>query len=237
MLTAEAARVLGCLLEKERTTPDAYPLSLNALVIGCNQATNRIPVVSYSETTVESALDELRAEGLVRRGVYPGSRVIKYRHVADEVWGVDRAAAALVALLLLRGPQTVGELKGRSERLHEFADLVEVEDTLRGLAERDEPLVTARAREPGQKEARWETTAVAAVPDAGTGSRSGDGGAATSGGPGGGTSESVPVDRDRARPAGEGWAELTARLDTLEGVVVTLQAEMVALRNAGNADR
>jgi uncharacterized protein YceH (UPF0502 family) len=153
-LSPEEARVLGCLLEKERTTPDAYPLSLNALVNACNQSTNRNPVVQYREETVESALDQLRERSFVRRGVYPGSRVIKYRHVLDEALKVDPAALALLGVLLLRGPQTVGELKARTERLFGFRDLVEVNDGLDRLAGRDEPLVRRLLREPGQKEAR-----------------------------------------------------------------------------------
>ncbi|MGZ4799964.1 MAG: YceH family protein [Acidimicrobiia bacterium] len=153
-LSPEEARVLGCLLEKERTTPDAYPLSLNALVSACNQSTNRSPVVHYSETTVETALDELRERSFVRRGVYPGSRVIKYRHVLDEALGIGPPEMAVLGVLLLRGPQTPGELKARTERLHSFRDLVAVEDTLDRLSGRDEPLTRRLTREPGQKEAR-----------------------------------------------------------------------------------
>jgi uncharacterized protein YceH (UPF0502 family) len=153
-LSPEEARVLGCLLEKERTTPDAYPLSLNALVAACNQATNRSPVVHYSEPTVETALDELRERSFVRRGVYPGSRVIKYRHVLDEALKVGPPELALLCVLLLRGPQTSGELKSRTERLHPFRDLVGVNDALDRLSGRDEPLARRLPREPGQKEAR-----------------------------------------------------------------------------------
>jgi len=154
-MNAEQARVLGCLLEKERTTPDAYPLSLNALANACNQTTNRSPVVHYDEETVEAALDELRELGYVRRGVYPGSRVIKYRHAVDEVLGLDAPASAVLCVLLLRGPQTAGELKARTERLHPFADLAGVEDALDVLARHeDRPLAERIAREPGQKEAR-----------------------------------------------------------------------------------
>ena len=153
-LSPEEARVLGCLLEKERTTPDAYPLSLNALVAACNQATNRSPVVHYSEPTVETALDELRERSFVRRGVYPGSRVIKYRHVLDEALKVGPPELALLCVLLLRGPQTSGELKSRTERLHPFRDLVGVNDALDRLSARDEPLARRLPREPGQKEAR-----------------------------------------------------------------------------------
>jgi uncharacterized protein YceH (UPF0502 family) len=159
-LKPEEIRVLGCLLEKERTTPDAYPLSLNGLVSACNQTTNRDPVVHYRDDEVELALDGLRAHGLVRRGVYPGSRVIKYRHCTDEaldVGGLDVGGPgqAVLAVLLLRGPQTSGELKARTERLHPFADLAAVEDAVDGLVRRDVPLVERLEREPGRKEARW----------------------------------------------------------------------------------
>jgi uncharacterized protein YceH (UPF0502 family) len=153
-ISAEEARVLGCLLEKERTTPDAYPLSMNALVSACNQSTNRSPVVSYDETRIEAALDQLRERGYARRGVYPGSRVIKYRHALDEELKLGPDEAALLCVLLLRGPQTPGELKSRTERLHPFTDLAGVEDGLDRLAGREEPLVARLSREPGQKEAR-----------------------------------------------------------------------------------
>jgi uncharacterized protein len=153
-LTPEEARVLGCLLEKERSTPDAYPLSLNALVSACNQSTNRAPVVHYDEATVERGLDDLRQRGLVRRGVYPGSRVIKYRHVVGDALKLSPGESALLCVLLLRGPQTPGELKSRTERMHPFDDLAAVDGALDALAGRDEPLARRLTREPGQKEAR-----------------------------------------------------------------------------------
>ena len=112
------------------------------------------PVVSYSEPTVEAALDSLRERGFVRRGVYPGSRVIKYRHVLDEALKIGPPQMALLCVMLLRGPQTPGELKSRTERLHPFKDLVAIEDALDRLAAGDEPLARRLAREPGQKEAR-----------------------------------------------------------------------------------
>ncbi len=154
-LTPEEARVLGCLLEKERTTPDAYPLTLNALVGACNQSTNREPVVSYDEATVEDALTSLREQGLARRGMYPGSRVTKHRHAADEQLGLTRPQLALLAVLLLRGPQTPGELKARTERLHRFAQLDDLDAGLDSLMSREPPLVAKLAREPGRKEARY----------------------------------------------------------------------------------
>ncbi len=154
-LTAEELRVLGCLVEKQRTVPDTYPLSLNALRSACNQTTNREPVVNYDEPTIESALDRLRERHLVRRGVTAGSRVIKYWQLFDEEVGLDPSEVAILCVLMLRGPQTVGELKARTERLHAFDSLEAVGETLEHLATRDEPLVQRLAREPGRKEPRF----------------------------------------------------------------------------------
>src|SRR3954470_8975028 len=111
-------RVLGCLIEKQRTTPDVYPLSLNALRLACNQATNRYPVVDYDEPTIRHALDGLARRGWSRLASGPGSRTAKFRHLFDEEVGLDGAEISLLAVLMLRGPQTPGELKNRSERLH-----------------------------------------------------------------------------------------------------------------------
>jgi uncharacterized protein YceH (UPF0502 family) len=154
-LTAEELRVLGCLIEKQRTVPDTYPMSLNGLRGACNQTTNREPIVSYDEPTIEAALDRLRERHLVRRGVTAGSRVIKYWQLFDEELGLDNAEVAVLCILTLRGPQTVGELKGRTERLHPYSSLDEVGATLERLAGRDEPLVQRLAREPGRKEPRY----------------------------------------------------------------------------------
>ncbi len=153
-LTAEEVRVLGSLVEKERTVPDSYPLSINSLLLACNQRTNRDPVVDLSEATVEIALAGLRDHGLARRGVYAGSRVPKHRHVIEEMLAVDPAESAVLAVLMLRGPQTAGEIKQRSERMHEFASLDEVEQAIDRLTERDEPYVVRLPRRPGQKELR-----------------------------------------------------------------------------------
>jgi uncharacterized protein len=154
-LTPEELRVLGCLVEKQRTVPDTYPLSLNALRTAANQTTNRDPVVRYDEPTIEAALDRLRERGLVRRGVTAGSRVIKYWQLAEEQLGLDDPDIALLAVLMLRGPQTPGELKGRAERLHRFDGIDDVVATLDRLAGRDDPLVTRLEREPGHKERRY----------------------------------------------------------------------------------
>ncbi len=144
-------RVLGCLIEKQRTTPDVYPLSLNALRLACNQATNRDPVVSYGEETVTEALRRLALRGWTRLASGSGSRARKYRHLLDDTYARDETA--LLAVLMLRGTQTPGELKQRSERLHPFADLAAVHETLERLVER--AVVQRLDRKPGQKEDRY----------------------------------------------------------------------------------
>lgn len=146
-------RVLGCLLEKQRTTPDAYPLSLNALRLACNQSTNRDPVVDYDEETVRDALRRLALRGWTRLASGPGSRAPKYRQLFEEALGLEPSEAALLAVLMLRGPQTPGELKQRSDRLHPFADLGAVHETLERLIERGQ--VARLDRRPGQKEERY----------------------------------------------------------------------------------
>jgi uncharacterized protein YceH (UPF0502 family) len=146
-------RVLGCLVEKQRTTPDVYPLSLNSLRLACNQTTNRDPVVEYDEAAIRSALERLSRKGWVRLASGAGSRAAKYRHLLDDAIGVGAAEISILAVLMLRGPQTPGELKQRTERLHPFSSLDEVEAVLGGLIERD--LVVHLARRPGQKEARY----------------------------------------------------------------------------------
>jgi len=153
-LTPEEQRVLGCLIEKEATTPDQYPLSMNAVILACNQSTNRDPVVSFDEDVVTSALTSLRERQLIRI-VYPAhARVTKYRHVLGEVWALTPQELAVVAVLLLRGPQTVNELKSRTERYGSFDDLGGIEGVLDRLAGRPEPLVFHMGRQPGQREDR-----------------------------------------------------------------------------------
>jgi len=145
--------VLGCLIEKQRTTPDAYPLSVDAVRLTCNQSTNRDPVVDYDEETIRAALHRLGGRGWTRLASGPGSRAVKYRHLFDEALGLDGADLALLAVLMLRGPQTLGELKSRSERLHRFESLAAVEEALVSLGERE--LVARLPRRPGQKEERF----------------------------------------------------------------------------------
>jgi uncharacterized protein len=140
-------RVLGCLLEKESTTPEYYPLTVNALVNACNQKSSREPIVQYDDATVEAALDSLRQKGLVLKISGTGHRVEKYGHRLGETLNLGRRELALLCVLMLRGAQTVGELRGRSERMHAFEDLEEVERVLEHLATRDpEPLVARAAR-------------------------------------------------------------------------------------------
>jgi uncharacterized protein len=146
-------RVVGCLLEKQRTTPDAYPLSLNALRLACNQATNRDPVVDYDEATVVEALRRTALKGWTRLASGAGSRARKYRHLMDEAFDADDAELSLLAVLMLRGIQTPGELKQRTDRLHGFADLVAVHETLERLVERG--YAERLPRRPGQKEERY----------------------------------------------------------------------------------
>lgn len=152
-LTPEEVRVLGCLVEKEATVPDSYPLTLNSLRSACNQSTSRDPVVSYDDHTIEQALTSLRARGLTRTVHSTSNRATKYRHVLPDVLQIDPPETALVAVLMLRGPQTVGELKTRTERLHAFGSTDEVANVLARLAERG--LAVQLERQPGQKDARW----------------------------------------------------------------------------------
>ncbi len=155
-LSPVAARVLGCLLEKQRTTPDLYPLSLNSLVSACNQTTNRWPVVRYDESVVQAGLDELRELELVRREKPHGGRAIKFSQLLPRVIPMGEPQLAVLCVLLLRGPQTPGELKTRSERLHSFADLGSVDEALTVLVHHEDgPFVEMLPREPGRKEARW----------------------------------------------------------------------------------
>jgi uncharacterized protein YceH (UPF0502 family) len=146
-------RVLGCLIEKQRTTPDVYPLSLNALRLACNQSTNRDPVVEYDEATIRSALDELSRRGWARLASGPGSRAVKFRHLLPEALGVSESELSVLAVLMLRGPQTPGELKQRTERLYSFDGIGGIEDVLQALIGRE--FVTRLSRRPGQKEERY----------------------------------------------------------------------------------
>ena len=155
LLTAEEARVLGSLVEKEITTPEYYPLSQNALMNACNQKNNREPVMQLDEGQVRQALHGLEDDGLV--GVARGSesRVAKYEHRVQEIFNFSRGEVAVVCVLLLRGPQTPGELRGRTERMHRFEELSDVQSTLQKLMQREPPLVKVLARQAGMKEVRY----------------------------------------------------------------------------------
>ena len=146
-------RVLGCLIEKQRTTPDAYPLSLNALRLACNQTTKRDPVVDYDERTIKAALERMSNRGWTRFASGPGSRAVKYRHLLDDALQLSSGELAVLAVLMLRGSQTLGELKQRSERLHHFDSLADAAHTLDGLVQRE--FAVRLARRPGQKEERY----------------------------------------------------------------------------------
>ncbi|MDH4028360.1 MAG: YceH family protein [Nitrospirota bacterium] len=147
-------RILGCLIEKQITTPDYYPLTLNALTNACNQKSNRDPVVSFDETTVVRGLDGLHDKGFSEKIYKADSRVPKYQHTFREKLNLTVRETAVMCELMLRGPQTIGEVKGRAERMYKFSDLAEVEGILDGLMNREEPLVTRLPRQAGRKEPR-----------------------------------------------------------------------------------
>jgi len=154
-LSPLATRVLACLIEKEKTTPESYPLSLNSLVSAVNQSTNREPVMSVEPDAVEHAVEELREQKVAALIRLSGARVSKYRHHLPDHYDFSSGETALLCVLMLRGPQTAGELKSRCERLHLFRDLQEVEDLLQTLGEGAEPLVRSLPPRPGQKGQRW----------------------------------------------------------------------------------
>lgn len=205
-------RVVGCLIEKQRTTPDVYPLSLNALRLACNQSTNRDPVVDYDEGAVVEALRRLALRGWTRLASGAGSRARKYRHLLDAAFGLDAAEISLLAVLMLRGPQTPGELKQRGQRLHDFESITAVGETLTRLVERG--LIARHERRPGQKEDRYEQLL-------------------------GGAAEAQPVAAEAdspplEAPGGEGEPALKPaedRLTRLEREVSELRAELAALRD------
>jgi uncharacterized protein YceH (UPF0502 family) len=224
-LTAPERRILGCLVEKERATPQNYPLTLNALRLACNQTTNRDPITDFDETELEEALASLRQQNLTRIVYSTSNRAAKYRHVIDEVWKLDEQELAVLAVLLLRGPQTVGEIKGRTERLARFDDLGAVQDALERLAARqDEPFALRLERRPGQKDARWvhllgspeELEAFASAPiDDGGGDRPARAGAAA--GP-------------EVAELREEVAELRAELEEVQGHLADLRADFATFR-------
>jgi uncharacterized protein YceH (UPF0502 family) len=213
-------------LEKQRATPDAYPLSVNALRLACNQATNRDPVVEYDETTVVEALRRTAQRGWTRLASGAGSRARKYRHLLDDALGLSDPELSLLAVLLLRGPQTPGELKQRSERLHPFADLATVLETLERLVERG--YAERLERRPGQKEDRYRHLLGGEQPQ-GPGSQSDAVGAGDE------DIEAEAVRRDGAPGAPDDDVEpgsQSDRLDRLEGELAELRRQVRGLREA-----
>ncbi|MBI2705180.1 MAG: YceH family protein [Actinobacteria bacterium] len=148
-------RVLGCLIEKGRATPQNYPLTLNSLRLACNQTTNRFPISDYDEYTLDGCVAGLKERGLLRFVYSTSNRATKYRHVLDEALGLADDELAVICVLFLRGPQTAGEIKGRTDRLHSFGDLGDVQATLDRLSSLDQPLVLRLDKQPGQKDARY----------------------------------------------------------------------------------
>jgi uncharacterized protein YceH (UPF0502 family) len=200
---AAEIRVLGCLVEKQRTTPDAYPLTVNSLRLACNQSTNRDPVVDYDESTIRAALERLGRRKWTTLASWSNRRAMKYRHTLDSALGLSDAELALLSVLMLRGPQTPGELKQRSERLHSFAGPHEVEETLRRLVDRE--LVAQLPRRPGQREERYIQLLGAS------------------------SDEELPAEPARAPPVASADG-LEARLARLEDEVASLRTELQALR-------
>ncbi len=230
-LSAAETRVLGCLLEKQRTTPEQYPLSLNALRLACNQSTNRDPVVAYDEATIRDALHRLERRRLVRFA--SGSRAAKYRHLLEEVLPLDEGERAVMTVLMLRGAQTPGELKQRTERMHPFAGLDGVHETLDRLIGRE--LVMRLDRRPGQKEERYEqlleggeeeeaTVAAAAPADEARQTGINGGGSAVSASTAPSPPASAPA--ENPRPEAAELQELRERVERLEREVAELRLAM-----------
>jgi uncharacterized protein YceH (UPF0502 family) len=204
-------RILGCLVEKQRTTPDVYPLSLNSLRLACNQTTNRDPVVQYDETTIREALHKLSQRRYTRLASGHTSRAYKFRHLLDEALGLDEEELAVLAVLLLRGAQTPGELKQRTERMQGFASLEALHDVLDGLIERE--LVLRLARRPGQKEERY----VHRLSDEAEGAPQP-------------AEPEQPEPRVAAEPRSGRLERLEAELGALRGEVEQLRAQLAGLR-------
>lgn len=217
-LDAQEMRVLGCLAEKQLTTPAQYPLTLNALTLACNQTTSRHPVVSYDERTVEAVVTRAKTRGLARF-VHPshGRSALRYAQALDEALGLDVRQLALITVLMLRGPQTLAELRTRTQRMAEFADTGEVESDLDGLARFEPPLVRRLERQAGQKEERY--IQLLGPPE-------------TVGPPPSASFDRAPAaEPDWAAAAGDGDAASAPRSDdVLVAEVAELRAEVVALR-------
>jgi uncharacterized protein len=200
-------RILGCLIEKQRTTPDVYPLSLNSLRLACNQSTNRDPVVEYDEPLIRAALERLARKGWTRLASGPGSRTAKYRHLLDEALQLTPSELAVLAVLMLRGPQTPGELKSRTERLYPFPSLEDVEAVVGRLIERE--LAARLPRRPGQKEERYAQLLGGEQPEPAA-------------------ADVLPAATSETSAAGVG--ELAARVERLEDEVASLRQAVDDLR-------
>jgi uncharacterized protein YceH (UPF0502 family) len=196
-------RILGALIEKQLTTPEYYPLTLNALAAASNQKSNREPVMELGETELQRALERLQDEKLVWKVL--GGRATRYDHNVDTVWHLNRKEKALLALLFLRGPQTGGELRGRSDRLQQFDSVAEAEEVLRDMAAHSEPLVRQLPRRPGQKEERWAHTVGGAIVE----------------------DVAPAASEERSESRGE---PLSARVQRLEEQVATLMSELKDLK-------
>ena len=216
-LSPEEVRVLGCLLEKQKTTPDTYPLSLNSLRLACNQSTNREPVVQYDEATIREALHRLERRGYVRLASGAGSRAAKYRHLLADALPLGRPEEALLCTLMLRGPQTPGELKQRSERMYPFGDLASVLQALEALIDRD--LARRLERRPGHKEERYVQLLDEGSREAEAPSQVGSPEQAGVSGP------AEPVSMPPGAPA-QDLQELLARVEQLEREVAELRSRM-----------
>ena len=202
-LSPVEARILGSLIEKEATTPDNYPLSLNALTAACNQSSNRDPVMELEEESVRNAVNSLRQQSLVRAVQQAGSRVMKFQHLVADRLNLDASALSVLCVLLLRGPQTAGEIRGRTNRLAEFTSVADAEAALEALSKQG--LVAQMPRRPGQKEVRYAHL-LSGTPEVSTEEDSAPAG--------------EPVRADRA----------TDRIASLEAAVVDLRSELVELR-------
>jgi uncharacterized protein YceH (UPF0502 family) len=223
-LTDPEQRVLGCLIEKRWTTPDQYPLSLNALRLACNQSTNRDPVTRYDEDTVYAAAQRLCQYGLARLASGHSSRATKYRHLGEDGLRLNREQLAVLAVLLLRGPQTPGELKSRTERMAALASLADVERILGELAQRD--YVRRLGRRPGQKEDRFGHL-LGGADSEGADSQGADGATATEPPPR--AVSAAPANAPAPLPGPAGDPELAARVAALEDEVAALRAELQEL--------
>ena len=204
-----AVRILGALIEKEATTPESYPLTLNALMHACNQTSNRDPVMSLDEDEVARGVDELRRRSLIRGASGIGSRTMRYRHLADEALTLDRAQLAVLSALMLRGAQTAGEIRARTGRMYDFADLDQVVGVLDGLASRETPLVTQLPRQPGQKEERYAHLLAGEVTVA---------------------QSEVKVPQATANAGPNRIEALEQSVETLRGEVAELRAELMSFR-------